>query len=72
MSDEHRFERDARAWLELGPTDAPDRVVEAALLEIDKTSQERVLWIPWRLPTMTPRLGRVATPHVGAGAHGRF
>ncbi len=60
MSDEHRFERDARAWLELGPTDAPDRVVEAALLEIDRTSQERVLWIPWRLPTMTPRLGLAA------------
>jgi Tol biopolymer transport system component len=61
MSDEHRFERDARAWLELGPTDAPDRVVEAALLEIDQTSQERVLLIPWRLPTMTPRLGLAAT-----------
>jgi TolB protein len=70
MSDEHRFERDARAFLELGPTDAPDRVVEAALLEIDRTSQERVLWIPWRLPTMTPRLGLAATALVGAVALG--
>jgi dipeptidyl aminopeptidase/acylaminoacyl peptidase len=70
MSDEHRFERDARAWLELGPTDAPDRVVEAALLEIDQTSQERVLWIPWRLPTMTPRLGLAATALVAVVAVG--
>jgi Tol biopolymer transport system component len=70
MSDEHRFERDARAWLELGPTDAPDRVVEAALVEIDKTSQERVLWIPWRLPTMTPRLGLAATALVAVAAVG--
>ena len=70
MSDEHRFERDARAWLELGPTDAPDRVVEAALLEIDRTSQERVLWFPWRLPTMTPRLGLAATALVAVVAFG--
>jgi hypothetical protein len=53
MSDDQRFERNARAWLELGPTDAPDRVVEAALIEIDQTSQERDLRVPWRLPIMT-------------------
>lgn len=70
MSDGHRFEREARAWLELGPTDAPDRVVEAALLEIEQTSQERVLWIPWRLPTMTPRLGLAATALVAVVAVG--
>lgn len=70
MSDEHRFERDARAWLELGPTDAPDRVVEAALLEIDQTSQERVLWLPWRLPPMTPRLGLAMTALVAVVAVG--
>jgi Tol biopolymer transport system component len=70
MSDEHRFERDARAWLELGPTDAPDRVVEAALLEIDQTSQERDLGVPWRFPPMTPRLGLVATALIGAVALG--
>jgi|GEM_PF-5636711 len=53
MSDDPSFERNARAWLELGPTDAPDRVVEAALLEIDQTSQERDLRVPWRLPIMS-------------------
>jgi hypothetical protein len=59
MSDDRTFERNARAWLELGPTDAPDRVVEVALLEIESTPQERDLRIPWRLPTMTP-LARTA------------
>jgi hypothetical protein len=70
MSDEHRFERDARAWLELGPTDAPDRVVEAALLEIDQTSQERDFRVPWRLPIMNSRLGLVAATLVVAVAAG--
>ena len=59
MTDEQRFEREARAWLDLGPTRAPDRTVEAALLEIDQTPQERDLRIPWRLPVMNP-LTRVA------------
>jgi hypothetical protein len=54
MSDDRTFERNARAWLELGPTDAPDRVVEAALLEIEATPQERDFRVPWRLPTMNP------------------
>jgi hypothetical protein len=54
MSDDRQLERTARAWLELGPTDAPDHAVEAALLTIESTSQERDLRIPWRLPKMTP------------------
>ena len=66
MSDEQHFERDAQAWLELGPTNAPDRVIEAALLEIDRTSQERDFRVPWRLPTMNSRLGLTATALVGA------
>ena len=53
MSDDRRFEREARAWLELGPTDAPDRVIEAALLDIDQTSQDRDFRVPWRLPIMS-------------------
>lgn len=54
MSDDRMFERSARAWLELGPTDAPDRVVQGALLEIESTRQEREFRLPWRLPTMNP------------------
>jgi len=62
MSDDRSFERKTRAWLELGPTDAPDQAVEAALLTIESTRQERDLRIPWRLPTMNPiaRLAGVA------------
>ena len=59
MSDDRSIERNARAWLELGPTHAPDHAVEAALRTIDTTAQERDLRIPWRFPTMNP-LARVA------------
>jgi hypothetical protein len=56
MSDDLRFERSTRDWLELGPTEAPTSVVQAALLEIDSTPQERDLRVPWRflaMPTLT-------------------
>ena len=59
MSDDRTIERNARAWLELGPTQAPDHAVDAALRTIDTTSQERDLRIPWRFPTMNP-LARIA------------
>lgn len=52
MSDDRTFERNARSWLELGPADAPDRVIEDALFIIDSTSQERDLGIPWRFAHM--------------------
>jgi TolB protein len=70
MSDEHRFERDARAWLELGPTDAPDRVVEAALFEIEQTSQERDFRVPWRFTAMNSPLRLAAAAVVGVVALG--
>jgi hypothetical protein len=59
MSDDRTIERSARAWLELGPTQAPDHAVEAALRTIETTSQERDLRIPWRFPTVNP-LTRIA------------
>ncbi len=67
MSDDRKFERNARAWLELGPTDAPDRVVEDALLAIETTSQERDLRLPWRLPIMNSA-SRLAAGLVAAAA----
>ena len=70
MSDDRTFERNARAWLELGPTDAPDRVVEDALFEIDTTPQERDLRIPWRLPTMNPLFRLAAAAVIGVLAIG--
>ncbi len=60
MTDDRSLERAARSWLEVGPTQAPDRAVDAALLLIQTTSQERDLRIPWRLPKMTPTT-RLAT-----------
>ena len=41
MTDDRSLERAARSWLEVGPTEAPERAVEAALLRIDTTPQER-------------------------------
>ncbi len=53
MNDDRSPERAARSWLEEGPTQAPDRAVEAALLRIETTSQERDLRVPWRVSTMS-------------------
>src|SRR3954454_21125873 len=52
MTDDRSLERAARSWLEIGPTEAPDHAVDAALLRIETTPQERDLRIPWRLPKM--------------------
>jgi len=54
MTDDRSFERAARSWLEIGPTDAPERAIEAAFLEIDTTPRERDWRVPWRLPKMNP------------------
>ena len=35
MTDDRSLERAARSWIEAGPTRAPDRAVEAALLRIE-------------------------------------
>ena len=62
MNDDRSLERAARSFIEAGPTQAPDRAVEAALLRIETTPQERDLRIPWRFPPMTipARLAAVA------------
>jgi len=74
MSDDRTIERSARDWLELGPTQAPDHAVEAALRTIAMTSQERDLRIPWRFPAMNPLariavLVTIAIVAVGAGLY---
>jgi Tol biopolymer transport system component len=53
MTDDRSLERAARSFIEAGPTQAPDRAVEAALLRIESTPQERDLRIPWRFQSMT-------------------
>jgi hypothetical protein len=55
MTDDRSLERAARSFIEVGPTRAPEAAVEAALLRIQSTSQERD-WFPWRIPRMTTPL----------------
>lgn len=59
MTDDRSIERAARSWLEDGPTQAPDHAVEAALLTIQSTTQERD-WLPWRTRPMTQTLRLLA------------
>jgi hypothetical protein len=49
------FDRIARAWLDLGPNEAPDRAVAAVLQAIETTPQQRrpLRWPVWRPQTMT-------------------
>jgi hypothetical protein len=54
MTDDRSLERAARAWLELGPTQAPEQAVEAALRRIVSTPQERA----WPLSPRGWHLGR--------------
>jgi hypothetical protein len=53
MTDGRSLERAARSWLEDGPIEAPDRAIEAALLQIQTTNQERDWHVPWRTGHMT-------------------
>ena len=53
MTDDRSLERAARSWIEAGPSRAPDHVVDAALLRIQTTAQERGLRAPWRLTDMS-------------------
>jgi hypothetical protein len=52
MTDDRSLERAAQSWLEIGPVQAPDHAVDAALARIQTTRQERGQLIPWRVPTM--------------------
>jgi hypothetical protein len=70
MTDDRSLERAARSWIEAGPTQAPDRAVEAALLRIQTTKQERDLRIPWRLPKMTTPARVAAAAVIGVLAIG--
>ena len=66
MNEERTYERDLRDWLEAGPTQAPDRTVEAVLLTVANTTQERGRWVPWRKPRMIGFVRAAAIAAVGA------
>ena len=65
MTDDRSLERAARSFIEVGPTQAPEAAVQAALLRIQSTTQERD-WFPWRLPPMLTPTRLVALGVVGA------
>jgi hypothetical protein len=66
MNDDRSLERAARSFIEVGPTRAPERAVDEALLRIRTTPQERALRIPWRFPTMTLPARLLALAVLGA------
>ena len=70
MTDDRSLERAARSWIEAGPNRAPDRVIDAALLRIETTTQERDLRIPWRLSNMITPVRVAAAAVIGVLAIG--
>ena len=52
MTSQRDLDRVLGAFLADGTDELADRVIEAALDEIDHTTQRRVLRVPWRFPTM--------------------
>lgn len=69
-TDDRSLERAARTWVDSGPTRAPDRAVEAALLRVQTIKQDRDLRIPWRLPDMNPVARLASLALVGVVAVG--
>lgn len=60
MNDDRAFERATRDWLEAGSDVTPATTIEAVLLAVRTTPQERDLRIPWRIATMSTPLRLVA------------
>jgi Tol biopolymer transport system component len=52
MSDDRTFERAMQAWLESGSDRTPPAAVDAVLLAVRTTPQERGMRAPWRTPDM--------------------
>ena len=67
---ENDFDRTARLWLQDGPSQLADRVLDAALDEIHVTKQRRAWWPARRFPSMSnaTRLAVVAAVLVAAVA----
>ena len=52
MSDDRGFERAMQAWLDSGSDRTPPAAVDAVLLAVRTTPQERGMRAPWRTPDM--------------------
>lgn len=60
MNDDRAFERGTRSWLEAGSDSTPAAAIDAVLLAVRTTPQERDLRIPRRIATMPTPLRLVA------------
>ena len=67
MNQRPDIERLLDAWMADGPRDVASRVIEDALITVDRTSQVRRRWAPSRFPDM-PFVIRLALAVVGAAA----
>lgn len=69
MNSDRDFETAATEWLDAGSDATPPHVIDAVLLAVRSTPQERGVRIPWRTTPMTPYL-RVAAVVVIAAIAG--
>ncbi|HEY7848058.1 MAG TPA: hypothetical protein VIC83_07695 [Candidatus Limnocylindria bacterium] len=68
MNDQRDFERATKDWLEAGTDVTPPHVIDAVLLAVRSTPQERALRVPWRTPIMNKLaigLGAAAVAVIG-------
>lgn len=61
MTRERDFERATTAWLEAGTDSTPPQLIDAVLLAVRTTPQERDRRVPWRLPSMKNSLFAAAS-----------
>jgi hypothetical protein len=61
MTRDRDFERATTDWLDAGSDSTPPHVIDAVLLAVRTTPQERDLRIPWRIPSMKSPLFAAAT-----------
>jgi hypothetical protein len=70
MTDQRELDRLLDAFFVEGTNELADRVIDAALDQIDHTQQRRVERVPWRFPTMTMPSRLAAAAVIGVLAVG--
>jgi hypothetical protein len=70
MTDQRELDRLLGAYFVDGTDELADRVIDAALDQIDHTDQRRPLGLPWRFPTMTMPIRIAAAAVIGVLAVG--
>lgn len=66
MTDQRELDRMLDDYFVAGANELADRVIDAALDQIDHTRQRRSMRAPWRFPTMTPPFRLAAAAVIGA------